>query len=170
MLAPWKGSYYKPRQHIKKQRHYFADKGPYSKSCGFSSNDVQIWELDYKEGWVLKNWCFRTMVLEKTLESLGLQGDLNPEGNQPWIFIGRTDAETEGPILWPLDVKGWLTGKDPEAGEDWRWEEKGVTENDMVGWHHWINWHEFEQTLGDNEGQGSLVCCSPCGHKELNTT
>ena len=95
---------------------------------------------------------------------------VNPKGNQPWILIGRTDAETEAPILWPPDVKSWLTGKNPDAGKDWGQEEKGETEDEMVGWHHWLYEHEFEQTLGDSKGQGSLVCCSPWGHKEWDTT
>ena len=95
---------------------------------------------------------------------------VNPNRNQPWVFIGRTDAEAEAPILWPPDVKSWLTGKDPNAGKDWRRKEKGVAEDEMVGWHHWLNGHEFEQALGGNEGKGSLACCSPWGHKELDTT
>ena len=95
---------------------------------------------------------------------------VNPKGNQPWIFLGRTDAEAEAPVLWPPDAKSWLTGKDPDAGKDWGQEEKGVTEDEMAGWHHRLNGHEFEQTLGDSEGQGSLVCCSSQGHKESDTT
>ena len=121
--------------------------------------------------WATRNWCFRTVVLEKTLESpLDCKEikPVNPKRNQPWIFIGRTGAEA--PIFWPPDVKNWHTGKDPDAGEDWGQEEKGATENEMVGWHHWVNGHEFEQTLGVNEGQGSLVCCSSWGHKESDTT
>ena len=125
--------------------------------------------LDYKESWVLKNWCFWTVVLEKTLES-PLDGKeikpVQPKGNQPWIFIGRTDAEAEAPVLWPLDVKNWLTGKDPDAEKDWRQEEKGTMEDEMVGWHHRLNGHEFEQPLGVGDGQGSLACCSLWGHKE----
>ena len=114
-----------------------------------------------------------TVVLEKTLESpldcKEIQ-PVNPKGNQSWIFIGRIDAEAEAPILWPPDRKNQFTGKDPYAGKDWRQEEKGMTEDEMVGWHYWLNEHEFEQTLGDSEGQGSLVCCSPWGCKELVTT
>ena len=166
MLAPWKKSYDKPRQDIKKQRLYFAN-GLSSQSYGFSSSPVWIWEVDRKEGWVLKNWCFWTVVLEKTLES-PLDGKeiqpVDPKGNQSWIFIGRTDAEA--PILWPLDGKNWLIWKDPDAGKDLRQEEKGMTENEMVGWHHRLNGHEFEQAPGDGKGQGSLVCCSPRGGKE----
>ena len=115
MLAPWKKSYDQPRQHITKQRHYFANRSPSSQSYGFSSSHVWMWELDHKENWVLKNWCFLTMVLEKTLESLLDSKEIqpvNPKGNQSWIFIGRTDAEVEAPILWPPDVKSRLTGKD----------------------------------------------------------
>ena len=120
MLAPWKKSYEQPRQHIKKKRHYFANKGPSSQSYGFSSSHVWMWVLDYKESWAPKNLCFWTVVLEKTLKS-----PLDCKGNQSWIFIGRTDAEAETPILWPPDVKNRLTGKDPDAGKDWRQKEKG---------------------------------------------
>ena len=117
--------------------------------------------------------CFRTIVPEKTLENPLDSKEIepvNPKGNQPWIFIGRTDAEAEAPILWPLDVKSWLIGKDSDAGKDWEQEEKGMTEDEMVGWHHQLNEHEFEQTPGDSEGQGSLACCSPWGHKESDMT
>ena len=173
MLAPWKKSYDKPRQHIKKQRHYFADKGLYNQSYGFSSSHVQMWELDHKESWVLKNWCFWTVVLEKTLESpldcKEIQ-QVRPKGNQSWIFFGRTDAETEASILWSPDMKSWLIGKDPDAGKDWGQEEKGVAEDEVVGWHHQLDGHEFEWTPGDSEGQGSLPCCNPWDHKELNMT
>ena len=129
-------------------------------------------ELDHKESWVPKNWCFWTVVLEKTLESpldcKEIQ-PVHPKGNQPWISIGRTDAEAEAPIRWPPDANNWLTGKDPDAGKDWRQEEKGTTEDKMIGWHHQLEGHEFEQALGVGEGQGSLACC-PRGHKELDTT
>ena len=107
---------------------------------------------------------------EDSSESLKEIKTVNPKGNQPWIFIGRTDAEAEAPVLWPPVVKNWLTGKDPDAGKDWGQEEKGMTEDEMIGWHHWLNGHEFEQTPGDSEGQGSLVCCSPWGCKELDMT
>ena len=146
-LAPWKKSYDEPRQHIKEQRHYVADKGPSNHSYGFSSSHVWMWQLDQKEGWVPKNWCFWTVVLEKTLESpLDCKEipPVQPKGNQSWILIGRTDAKTEAPILWPSCAKSRLSGKDPDAGKDWRWEEKGMTEDEMVGWHHWLNGHEFE--------------------------
>ena len=172
MLAPWRKSYNKPIQRIKKQRHYFADKGPYSQSYGFSSSHAWMWELDHKKGWVLKNWYFWIVVLDKTLESpLGCKEiqPVHPKGNQSWIFIGRTDAEAEAPILWPPDAKSWLIGKDPDAGKDWG-QEKGAAEDEMVGWHHRLNGHEFEQTSVDGEGQRSLVCCSSWGRKESDTT
>ena len=172
MPSPWKKSYDKPRQCIKKQRHYFANKGPYSQSYGFFSSHVWMWKLDHKEGWASKNWCFWTVVLEKTLESPLDCKEIKPvnlKGNQSWIFIGRTDAEAEAPTLWPPDVKSWLIRKDPHAGKDWRQEEKGMTDDKMVGWHHWLNGHESEKAPGDGEGQGSLACCSPWGHKESDT-
>ena len=130
----------------------------------FVPTDVEMWELDHNEGWAPKNWCFWTVVLENTLESpLDCKEvkPINPKGNKPWIFIGRTDAEAEAPILWPPDVKSRLIGKDPNAGKDWRQEEKGTAEDEMVGWHHRLNGHEFKQTLGNSEVQGSLACCSP---------
>ena len=136
----------KPRQHIKKQRHHFADKGPYSQSYGFSSSHVQMWKLNQKEGWVPKNWCFWTVLQKKTLESPLDSKEIKPvypKEKQPWIFIGRTDAEA--PVLWPHDAKSRLTEKDPNAGKDWG-QEKRVTEDVMVGWHHWLNGHEFEWT------------------------
>ena len=135
MLAPWKKSYDKPRQHIKNQAHYFANKGLYSQSYGFSSSHVRKWELDPKEGWVPKNWCFRTVVWKKTLESpldFKETKPVDPKGNQSRIFIGRTDAEPETPTVWPPHGKSWLIGKDPDAGRDWGQEEKGTTENKMV--------------------------------------
>ena len=145
-LTPWKESCDQPRQYIEKQRHYFANKGPYSQGYGFSSGHVWMWELDYKESWVPKNWCFLIVVLEKTLESpldcKEMQSVL-PKGNQSWIFIGRTNAEAETPILWPPDAKSWLIWKDPDAVKDWGQEEKGMTEDEMVGWHHWLNGYEF---------------------------
>ena len=171
MLAPWKKSYDKPRQCIKKQRYRFANKGPCSQSYDFSSSYVRLWELDHKEGWALKNWCFQ-IVPEKTLESPLDSKEtqpVSPKGNQPSIFIGRTDAEAEAPIIWPPDVKSWLIGKDSDV-KVWKQEEKGATEDEMVGWHHQHDGHEFEQTLGDSEGQGSLVCCCPWGHKESDAT
>ena len=131
------------------------------------------WELDYKESSVTKNWCFWTTVFEKTLESpldcKEIQA-VHPKGNRSWVFIRRTNVEAETPILWPPDPKNWLIGKDPDAGKDWKQEEKGTTEDEMVGWHHWLDWHEFEQAPGDGDGQGSLAACSPWGCKELDTT
>ena len=146
-FTPWKESCDKPRQHFKKQRYYFADKGLYNQSYGFSSGHVWMWELDYKESWAPKNWCFWTVVLEKTLESPLDCKKIQPvhsKGNQSWIFIGRTDAEAETPIFWPPDAKNWHIWKVPDAGKDWMQEEKGMTEDEMVGWHHWLNGHEFE--------------------------
>ena len=159
-----------PRKHIKKQRLYFTNKGLSSQSFGFSSSHVWMWELDYKESWALKNWCFWTVVLEKTLESPLDCKDIkpiNPQGNQPWIFIGRTDVEAEAPTLRPPDVKNRLIGKDPDAGKDWGQEEKGMTEDEMVGCHHHLSGREFDQTLGYSEGQGSLVCWNPLGSQRV---
>ena len=158
-------------QHIKKQRHHFI-RGPYSQSYGFSSSQVQMWELNHKEGWVLKNWCFRVVVLEKTLESLLDCKEIkpvNPKGNQSWLFAGKTDAEAEAPIFCPPDVKNWLLRKDPDAGRDWRQEEKGTTEDKMVGWHHQLDGPQFEQASGDDEGQGSLERCCPWDSPDNNT-
>ena len=152
-FAPWKKSYDQLRQLIKKQKHYFANKAPSSQSYGFSSSHIWMWELDYKESWEPKNWCFWTVVLEKTLESPLDCKEIqlvNDKGNQSLIFIGRTDAEAETPILWPPDVKNWLIWKDPDAGKDGKQEEKGMTEDEMVGWYHWLNRHEFDQALGDS--------------------
>ena len=172
-LASWKKSYDKPRQHIKKQRHYFANKGTSCQSYGLSNSHVWMWELDYKESWTPENWYFWTVVLEKTPESPSDSKEIqpvHPKGNQSWTFIGRTDAEAETPIHWSPDVKNCLIWKDPDAGRDWGQEEKGTTEDDVVGCHHRLNGHEFESTPGVGDGQGGLVCCSPCGHKELNMT
>ena len=132
-----------------------------------------MWELDYRESWAPKNWCFWTVVLEKTLESPLDYKEIqpvHPKGNQSWVFTGRTDAEAETPTFWPPDAKSWLTGKDPDAGKDWGQEEKEITEDEMVGWHHRLNGHEFEWTLGVGDGQGGLACYSPWGHKESDTT
>ena len=133
-------------------------------------NDVRV---DLEEAWIPKNWCFWIAVLEKTLKSPLDCKEIKPvnsKGNQPWIFIGRTGAEMEAPKLGPPDAKSLLIGKDPDAGKDWRQEEKGTTEDEMVGWHHWLNGHETEQTVGDGEGQGSLARYSPWGRKESDTT
>ena len=137
---------YQPRQHIKKQRHFFSSKGPSSQGYHFSSSYVWMWELDYKESWALKDCCFLTVVLEKTLESPLDRKEIqpvHPKGYQSWIFIGRANVKAETPILWPPDAKNWLIWKYPDAGKDWR-QEKGLTEDEMVGWHQWLDGHEFE--------------------------
>ena len=147
MLTPWKKSYDKTRQ----------------QAIVFPVSHVQIWELDRKQGWVLKNWRFWTVVLEKTLESPLNSKEIkpvHPKGYQSWIFNGRTDVKAEAPTLWPPDAKNWLIGKDPDAGKDWRQEEKGMTEDEMVGWHHWLDGHEFEQipeTVKDREAGHAAV-------------
>ena len=171
-LASWKKNEEQPRQHIKKQKHHFDYKSPSNQSTGFSSSLVWMWEFDHKESWVPKNWCFSTVLLEKTLESpLDCKKikPVNPKGNQSWIFTGRTDDEAEAPILWPPDAKNWLIWKAPDAKKDWR-HEKGTTEDEMVGWHHRLNGHEFGWTPGVGDGQGGLACCSSRGRKESDTT
>ena len=144
--------------HIKKKRHYFVNKGTSSQGCGFSSGHVWMWELDYKENSALKNWCFSTVVLEKTLESpldcKEIQ-PIHPKGDRSWVFIGRTNVEAETPILWPPNSKSWLIWKDPDAGNDWGQEEKGTTEDEMVGWNHWLNGHESGWTPGVGNGWGA---------------
>ena len=151
MLTPWKESYDQPRQHIEKQRHYFANKGPSIQGYGFSSGHVWMWELNCEESWAPKNWCFWTVVLEKTLESpldcKEIQ-PVHPKADQSWVFIGRTDAKADTPVLWLLHAKSWLIGKDSDAGRDWGQEEKGTTEDEMAGWHHQLDGHEFEWTPG----------------------
>ena len=162
MLTLWKKSYDQSKQHIKKQRHYFANKGLSNQSCGFSIGHVWMWELDYKENWVLKNWCFWNAVLKKALENPLACKEIqavHPKGNQSWIFIERIDAEAEAPILWPPHAKSWLIGKDPDTWKDRRQEKKWTTEDEMVGWHHWLDGHDFEQALGVGDAQGSLACC-----------
>ena len=146
MLAPWKKSFDQPRQHIKKRRHHFTNKGPYSQGYDFSSSHVWMWVGLWRK-LSAKNWCFWTVVLKKTLESPLDEikpKPVNHKGNQSWIFIGRTDAEAETPILKPPDAKNWLIGKDPDSGKDWRWEDMGMTEDELVGWRHWCDGHEFE--------------------------
>ena len=136
------------------------------------SGHVWLWELDHKESRIPKNWCLQTVVLEKPRESPLDSKEIKPinlKGSQPWIFIGRTDAEAEAPVFWSPDSNSWLTGKDPDAGKDWE-QKKKASENEMPGWHHWWNGRELGQTSGDGEGQGDLACCSPCGCKELETT
>ena len=158
---------------LKSQRHYFANKGPSSQGYGFSSGQVWMWELDYKESWAQKNWCFWTVVLDKILESpldcKEIQ-PVHPKGDQSWVFIGRTDVETKTLILWPPGAKSWLIGKDPDAGRDWGQEEKGMTEDEMVGWHHRLDGHGFGWTPGVGDGQGGLVRCSSWGCKESDMT
>ena len=164
----------KPRQSIKKQRHYFANKVTYSQNYDFSSSHVRMWQLDHKECWALKNWCYSTVVLEETLESPLDCKDIkpiNPKGNELWIFTVRTGAEAESPVLghpmWRAEsLKNTLT---LEKIKGRRKEEKGTTEDEMVGWHHQLSRHEFEQAPGDGEGQGRLACCSPT-HKMSDTT
>ena len=173
MLTPWKESYGQPRQHIKKQRHYFVKKGPSSQGYGFSRSHVWMWELNYKESWAQKNWCFWTVVLEKTLESpldcKEIQS-VHPKGNWSWVFIGRTDVKAETPVFWPPDAKSWLIWKNPDVGKDWRQEEKGTTEDEPVRRHHRLNGHEFGETPGVGDGQGDLACCSSWCCKESDTT
>ena len=144
-----------------------------SQGYGFSSGHVWMWELDYKESWVPKNWCFWTVVLEKTLESPLDRKEIqpvHPKGDRSWVFIGRPDVEAETPILWPPDVKNWLTGKVPDSGKHWGQEKKGTAEDEMAAWHYWLNGREFEWTPGVGDGQGGLVCCDSWGHRESDTT
>ena len=172
MLTPWKESYDQPRQHIEKQRHYFVNKGPSSPGYGFFSSRVWMWELDYKDSWAVKNWCFGTVELEKTLESpldcKEIQ-PVHPKGDQSWLFTGRTDVEAETPVLWPLDAKSWLIWKDPDAGRDWGQEEKGTT-----GWDGWMTSPTQCTCLGKLRDfltrQEGLVCCSSWNHKESERT
>ena len=150
-------SYDQPRQHIKKQRYYFASKGLSSQSYGFSSSHVCIInKAEHQRIDAFELWCWRRLLRVPWIVRRSNQSILR---NQSWIFSGRTDAEAETPILWPPDVKNWLIGKDPGAGRDWRWEEKGTTEDEMVGWHHRHGGHGFEEALGAGDGQGSLACC-----------
>ena len=165
------------------QRHFFADTGQSSQRYGFASSHVWMWELEYKKSWALKNWCFWTVVLEKTLESpLDWKESLGPqpvhsELYRPWDFFGRNDAKAETPVLWPPHVQSWLIGKDSDAGRDWGQEEKGTTEDEMAGWHHRLDGRESEWTPGDGDGQEGLACCDSWGRRvahdwatELNWT
>ena len=173
MIVPWKKSYDQPRQHIKKQSRYLANEGLTSQGYVFPSSHVWMWELDYEESWAPNTWCFWTVVLEKTLESpldcKEIQ-PVHPKGDQSWVFIGRTDVEAESPMLWPPDAKNWIIWKDPDAGKDWGQEEKEMTEDEMVGWHHQHNGHGFGWTPGVGDGQGGLAHCGSWDHKELDTT
>ena len=165
MIASWQESYDKPRQCVEKQRHHFANKGLYSQGYGLCSGHVWLCVPDRKESRMLKNWCLETVLLEKTLVSPLDHKKIKPVNlkvNQPWIFIENTDAEA--PIFWSPDVQSWLTGKDPDAGKDWR-QEKGATQDETAGRHHWCNGHEPEPTPGAGEGQGDLVCCGPWSHR-----
>ena len=172
-LTPWKESYHQPRQHVKKQRHDFANKGLSSQGYGFSSSHVWMWELDYKESWAPKNWCFWTVVLEKTLESpldcKEIQS-VHLKRDQSWVFIGRTDVDAEIPVLWPPNAKSWLIWKDPDAGKDWGQEQKGTTEDEMVGGHHRLNGYEFGWNPGVGDRQGGLACCGSLGLEESDMT
>ena len=173
MLTPWKESYDQPREHIQKQRHYFVNKGPSSQGYGFSSSHVWMWELDSEVSWTPKNWCFWTVVLEKTLESPLDCKETQPvhsEGDQSWVFFVRNDAKAETPVLWPPHAKSWLIGKDSDSGRDWGQEEKRMTEDEMAGWHHWLYGREFEWTPGVGDGQGGLACCDSWGRKESDKT
>ena len=173
MLAHFKESCDKSIQFFKKQRHYFAENVQYNQSYDFSSCNVWMWQLHHKEWWAMKNWWLWTVVLDKTLESPFKYKEIkpvNPEGNQSWIFIGRTDAEAETSVVWPPDLKKWLIWKDPDPGKDWRQEEKRTTEDEMVGWHHRCDGLEFEQTLVIGDGQGSQFCCCPWDCKKSDTT
>ena len=173
MLAAWKENYDKSRQHIKKQKHHFANKGLYNQSYGFPVviNRCFIWTIKKAEGQRIE--AFELLWVPKTLESPLDSKEIksvNPKGNQPWIFIGRTVAEVEDPMLWLSDAKSQHNGKEPDAGKYRRQWEKGTIEDEMVGWHHWLNRHEFKQTLEESEGQGSLVCGSPWGQREPDMT
>ena len=167
MLTPWKESYDKPRQSIKKQRHYFANKGLYSQSYGFSSSHVRMWELDNKKGWAPNCGAGEDSRVPCTARTLNqsILKEINPEYSLEGLML-----KLKLQILWPPGAKSNLIGKDLDAGKNWRQEEKGTTEDEMVGWHHWLNGHELEQTPRDGKGQESLVCCSPWGRKESDMT
>ena len=170
-IASWQESNDKTRQCVEKQRHYSADKDPYSQGYGVPSGHIWLWELDRKEGRTPKNWCLWIVVPEKTPESPMDSKEIKPvsfKGDQPWIFTGRTDAEAEVPVFWSPDANSQLIGK--VHGKDWGQKEKRASEDEMAGQHHWCDEHEFGQTPGAGEGQGGLACCSPWGHKESDTT
>ena len=156
-----------------KSRHYSANKGQYNQGYGLPSDHIRLWELDSKEGRVPKNWCLRTVVLEKTPESPLDSKDIKPvdlKGNQPWILVGRTDAEVETLVFWSSVANSWLIGKVPDAGKNWGQKEKRASEYEMAGWHHWCNGHELGKTLGDSEGQRGLALCSPWSRKGSDMT
>ena len=158
---------------MKKQRHYFSIKIPSSEGSGFPSGHIWMWDLDYKESWAQKNWCFWTVVLEKAFKSPLDCKEIQPvhlKGDQSWVFIGRTDVEAETPILWLPDAKSWVVWKDSDVVKDWGQEKEGMAEDDMFGWHHRHNGHELGWTPGVGDGQGVLECCSPWDHKESDTT
>ena len=172
MLTPWKESYDQTRQHIKKQRHYFINivRPCLVKAMVFPV--IGMWELDFKESWAPRNWCFWTVVLEKTLENTldckEIQA-VQSKGEQAWVFIGRTNVEAETQILWAPDAKSWLIWKDPDAEKDWHQEEKGMTEDEMIGWHHRLTGHGFGWSPGVGDGQGGLECWGSLGRKESDT-
>ena len=171
--TPWKESYDQPRQHTKKQRHYFVNKGPSRQGYGFPSSHVWMCELDHEESWAPKSWFFWTVELEKTLENRLDSKEIQlvyTKGDLSWVFIWRIDVEAETPILWVPDAKSWLIWRDPDAGKDWGWEEKGTTEDGMVGWHHQLSGLGFGWTPGVGDGQGGLTCCGSWGRKESDTT
>ena len=172
-LTPWKESYDQSRQHIKKQRHYFVNKSLSSEGYVFSSGHVWMWELDYEDSWAPINWCFQTVFLEETVESpldcKEIQS-VHPKGISPEYSLEELILKLLTPILWPPDAKNWLIWKDPDAGKDWGQEEKGMTEDEMVGWHHELNGHEFGWTLVVGDGQGGLACFGSWGRKESDTT
>ena len=173
MIASWQESYDRPRQCVEKQRHYSVDKGPYNQGYGLPSGDVWLWDLNPKKGRMPKIWCHWTVVLEKTPESPLDSKEIKPvnlKGNQPWILVGRTDAEAEGPVFWPSDANCRLVGKVTDAGKDWEQKEKRASEDEMAGQHHWCNECELEQAPGDGEGQEGLASCSPWGCKEVDMT
>ena len=172
-FVSWQEIYDKPRQCVEKQRHYSVDKRPYSQSYGLPSGRVRLWKLNRKEGGVPKNWCLRTLVLEKILESPLDCKEIKPvnlKGNQPWMLVGKTNAEAETPVFLSSDVNSCLIGKVPDAGKDWGQKEKRASEDEMAGWHHRRDGHEFRKISADGEGQRGLACCSPWGNKELNMT
>ena len=173
ILTPWKESYDQPRQHTKKQRHYFVNKGLSSQGYGLPSSHVWMCELDHEESWALKSWFFWTVEWEKTLENRLDCKEIQlvyTKGDLSWVFIWRTDVEAETPILWLPDAKSWLIWRDPDAGKDWGREEKGTTEDGMVGWHHQLSGLGFGWTPGVGDGQGGLTCCGSWGLKESDTT